>query len=656
VPDTLPSLPVLAKLLGGEVSSGQVLAPGPGHSAADRSLSIKLESNAPDGFIVHSFCGDDPLACRDFVREKVGLPAWQPNKQQQTTSETPAAKPNGSRRRRFSSDDFIQRAVIAATASADNENKPKGRLVATFDYTDTDGTLRYQVLKYDPKNFRQRRPDGDGGFIWGLDGVRRVLYRLPELLKYQDATVFVTEGEKDADRVASLGHCATTVAHGTWTNDCVKVLAGRHIIILEDNDAAGRKKAREIAELLYGVAASVRIVSLPGLAEKEDVSDWLDASRLNTIDKLIEISFNVPVWTPDRAADTEADQDKDTDAEQDDTNTKEQPKPNEPRSHQATTSMERLKTMKFEPIKYVVPGIIVEGLTLIAGKPKIGKSWLLLHAAIAVARSGFTLGEIHCPEGDVLYCALEDNLRRLQSRGIKLLGHSQDWPRRLEFWCELPRLAAGGLDQIKTWVKAATHPRLIIIDTLAMVRAPKKKDQTQYDADYAAVLELRKLASEYGIAIVLVHHLRKQDADDAYDAVSGTLGLTGAVDTVLVLKRESNGTIVLHGRGRDLIEVEKVMTFNKDACLWIIAGEASEVRVSTERKAVLDAMEEIGVPASPNEIAAGAQLKAPNVRRMLTRMAREGAIQRCERGKYSLPVAPKSHDTEAGANNEWSER
>ena len=76
----------------------------------------------------------------------------------------------------------------------------------------------------------------------------------------------------------------------------------------------------------------------------------------------------------------------------------------------------------FEPIKYVVPGVIVEGLTLFAGKPKIGKSWLLLHAAIAVARGGFTLGDIHCDEGDVLYCALEDNLRRLKSRMAKLLG------------------------------------------------------------------------------------------------------------------------------------------------------------------------------------------------------------------------------------------
>ena len=111
--------------------------------------------------------------------------------------------------------------------------------------------------------------------------------------------------------------------------------------------------------------------------------------------------------------------------------------------------------MRFDPIKYVVPGIIVEGLTLFAGKPKIGKSWLLLHAAIAVARGGFTLGDVHCAEGDVLYCALEDNARRLQSRLTKLLGLQEEWPARLKFWCEMPRLINGGLEQIKQWIATA---------------------------------------------------------------------------------------------------------------------------------------------------------------------------------------------------------
>src|SRR5262249_62318823 len=117
----------------------------------------------------------------------------------------------------------------------------------TYDYKDESGTLLYSVIRYKPKDFRQCRPDGNGGQIWNLDGVRRVPYRLPEILQYPDATVFVCEGEKDADRVASLNLCATTVASAKWTDDCVKALAGRDIIILQDNDGAGEQKAQAAA-------------------------------------------------------------------------------------------------------------------------------------------------------------------------------------------------------------------------------------------------------------------------------------------------------------------------------------------------------------------------------------------------------------------------
>jgi predicted transcriptional regulator len=303
---------------------------------------------------------------------------------------------------------------------------------------------------------------------------------------------------------------------------------------------------------------------------------------------------------------------------------------------------EALKAMTFAPIKYVVPEIIVEGLTLLAGKPKMGKSWLLLHTAIAVASGGFTLGDIHCIEGDVLYCALEDSLRRLQSRMTKLLGISQPWPKRLHFRCEMPRLSEGGLDVIKQWIESVDHPRLIIIDILASVRSPKKKEQTQYDADYDSVVALRTLANERGIAVVVVHHLRKADADDAFDTISATLGLTGAPDSVLVLKHDSTGNIILHGKGRDLLEIEKAVTFDRESCLWRIAGDAAAVRRSSERAAVLEAVEEAGQPIGPNDIAAVTGMRAGNVRRLLAKLAKEGVIQKAGYGRYRtaqvLPV------------------
>jgi predicted transcriptional regulator len=299
-------------------------------------------------------------------------------------------------------------------------------------------------------------------------------------------------------------------------------------------------------------------------------------------------------------------------------------------------SGEDLKTMRFDPIKYVVPGIIVEGLTLFAGKPKIGKSWLLLHAAIAVARGGFTLGDVHCAEGDVLYCALEDNARRLQSRLIKLLGLQEEWPARLKFWCEMPRLINGGLEQIKQWIATANHPRLIIVDTLALIRAPNRRDQSTYDADYSAVKDLRDLAYQHGVALVLVHHLRKADADDAFDTVSGTLGLTGAPDTILVLKRDTAGNIILHGRGRDLVEIEKAVTFNRDACTWTIAGDASLVRTTRERATILGAISDATEPIGPNEIAAAAGMKPTNVRQLLRKLVKDGAVSKADYGRYTV--------------------
>ena len=276
----MTNLQTLAKALGGDVNGSQVLAPGPGHSAIDRSLSVKLDSSAPDGFVTHSFAGDDPIICRDHVRAKAGLEPF---------------KPNGGGRQR-ASDDAIERALMAAVAKQSRNGKPKGRIVAKYDYTDGDGTLLYQVLRLEPKSFRQRRPDGNGGWIWQLDE-RRVIYRWPDLLKYPDATVFVCEGEKDADRVASLGHCATTVAAGKWTEECVQALAGHDVIILEDNDQPGRDKALTAAQALYGRAKTIRIVSLPNLPDKGDVSDWLDADPRRA-EKLADLCFDVAEWFP----------------------------------------------------------------------------------------------------------------------------------------------------------------------------------------------------------------------------------------------------------------------------------------------------------------------------------------------------------------------
>jgi hypothetical protein len=246
-------------------------------------MCVKLDSSAAGGFIVHSFANDDPIICRDYIRAKTGQPAF---------------KPNGNGHQRVS-DGFIEWAVMAAAAPQSRRGKPKGRVVAIYNYTDADGKLLYQVLRYEPKAFSQRRPDGNGGWIPKLEE-RRVLYRLSDLLKYPDGTVFICEGEKDADRVAGLNLCATTVAAGKWTDECVTALAGRDVIILEDNDDAGRAKALAAAQALRG-AKTIRIVSLPDLPDNGDISDWLDADPRRA-GKLVDTCFEAPLWVPPNAA------------------------------------------------------------------------------------------------------------------------------------------------------------------------------------------------------------------------------------------------------------------------------------------------------------------------------------------------------------------
>ncbi len=154
--------------------------------------------------------------------------------------------------------------------------------IASYDYRDERGELLYQVVRYEPKGFRQRVPDGAGGWTWSTKDVRRVLYRLPELLvsKGDKTWVFVVEGEKDADRLASLDLIATTNAGGAkapWADAYTEALRGRRVVLLPDNDPVGWDRVKDIARELRGKATTVRIVALPDLPEHGDVSDWLNA-------------------------------------------------------------------------------------------------------------------------------------------------------------------------------------------------------------------------------------------------------------------------------------------------------------------------------------------------------------------------------------------
>jgi len=169
-------------------------------------------------------------------------------------------------------------------------SKTPAKIVSTYDYRDEAGVLLMQAVRMEPKTFRQRRPDGDG-WAWSVKDVRQVPYRLPELMAAPDATVYLVEGEKDADRLAALGLVATTNAGGAgkWTAAHSEFLRGRRVVVLPDNDTAGQAHAKKVLKSLRGIATDVRVVELPGLPEKGDVSDWLDAGgSVETLEDMLK--------------------------------------------------------------------------------------------------------------------------------------------------------------------------------------------------------------------------------------------------------------------------------------------------------------------------------------------------------------------------------
>ena len=287
---------------------------------------MKLSGTAPDGFVVFSFAGDDDIECRDYVRAKVGAPAFKPTRK---------ANGNAGGKATVAAKDYKRspemEAMLAANAAAISQRQgdqpPRGRVRHTYDYTDSTGALVFQVLRYEPKRFSQRRPDPDhpGGWINNLQGVDRVPYRLPDVLQFPDATLFVCEGEKDTDNCAALGLCATTAAGSKWTASCIRALTGREtpfaegedrfgardIVILQHNDEAGARRRWPRRKHCTATPRACALCLLPGLpADGGDLTDWLEdtaAVPRHDRDLLIKLCLQAPPWAPDPAAENVTD-------------------------------------------------------------------------------------------------------------------------------------------------------------------------------------------------------------------------------------------------------------------------------------------------------------------------------------------------------------
>ena len=484
----------------------------------------------------------------------------------------------------------------------------KPEIVATYDYTDETGKLLFQTVRFRPKDFRQRHPNGKGGWIWTLRGVKMVPYRLPEVL--QAPAVFIVEGEKDVETLMLYNLAATCnpMGAGKWREEWGKYFTGKEVVIIPDNDEPGRKHAEDVAAKIFLHAKKTKILPLPSDGGVKDVSDWF--AHGGTIDQFQALAQKAREWKP-----------KDPEIEK-------------PRLKVITAA--ELQNKVFPEPKWAVPGLLTEGLTILAGRPKRGKSWMGLGLALAVASGGIALGKIQVEKGDALYLALEDNERRLQNRLARITGPDDPLPPKLHLVTDFLPLQMGGMTTLLEWLDRHKDTRLVIIDTLGRILPSAKGNTNQFTDDYRFIGKLQKLAIDRSFALLIIHHIRKEGAEYALDRVAGTTGITGAADSVWVLDTgKGDASAILHVTGRDIEAQEIAMKF--DSGIWTTMGDAKEVAITEERREIIRLLDENG-PMSAMDMAATLQRNYHTLCKLLYTMKDSGQlIQEGMRGRYKTP-------------------
>ena len=250
----------------------------------------------------------------------------------------------------------------------------------------------------------------------------------------------------------------------------------------------------------------------------------------------------------------------------------------EARPELGATDGRELQERELPPIREPVPGLIVQGLTILGAPPKYGKSWLVLELCLAVAGGerflGFATNRCAC-----LYLALEDSQRRLRDRMNRVL-HGARSPEG--FFCATRALTTdtGLTEQLEGFLEEHPDTGVVVIDTLQKVRGSSFGRDGSYAADYREMGLLKSFADRHRLALILVHHLRKLgDETDPFNRLSGTAAITGAADTMIVLSRDRRGadTTRLNASGRDIEELELELQFRKDRCRWLSLGSPEDL-------------------------------------------------------------------------------
>lgn len=231
-----------------------------------------------------------------------------------------------------------------------------------------------------------------------------------------------------------------------------------------------------------------------------------------------------------------------------------------------TMDAQTLMNTPMEPLKFIIEDFLPQGLSILAGSPKIGKSWFSLWLCLQVAE-GKNVWDFETRKSDVLYLCLEDSFARIQNRLFKI---TEDAPPSLHFAVISNKLKAGLETQIENFISSHENTKFIVIDTLQKVRDNSSSASSMYGRDYEDIDILKNLADKFQISILLIHHLRKANDNDPINMISGSTGITGSADTNFVLQKDKRiGNIAkLVCVGRDIEGREIPLEFNKELYIW----------------------------------------------------------------------------------------
>jgi hypothetical protein len=436
--------------------------------------------------------------------------------------------------------------------------------------------------------------------------------------KDRPGAVYLYEGASDTLTAAALGHSAVgrpscTAGAKHLTRLLWQLSKEDQIVVVGENDQKadgtwpGKDGAvRTAEELAHRMNRPVSWTLVP--AGTKDVREWVRAKRLDPADKAAWISAGKELVRL----------------------LAEGIKVVNPLPEQMSAS--ELMAAELPEPECIVNGILTEGLNVLVSRPKMGKSWLAMGVGIDIALGRATLGDRPVVQGDVLYLALEDNRKRLKSRLQKLLGEAKA-PPRLTLATKWPRTDEGGLEKIVEWVKSASEP-VVVIDTWAKLRKRSARHGNAYLEDYSDVGDIKELADTHGFVVLLIHHTRKMKGEDILDEVSGTTGVAGAADTILILhRRRGQHDAALHVTGRDIDEQELAITWDRETCRWSVLGEAEECHPSESARAI-KVLTEKARPMKPTELAPLLEKNLGATKMLLWRASQNGLIKSDGKGSY----------------------